>query len=416
MTTLALILPARGVPHDVQYYLDEAAGVLNISPAAHFWAMNIWPHTGRLVDGLDSDVVMPIGTSIHDRLIAEGWHIENAFRAWFRSPKFLPEQKFLCAAAGMDGMHRMISETCGYMADVMTWFDYPEGYDGIGAIAQQPIPGRTLTTVRRKGPVRLFDLRELLPEIDNNLAMIRRVTEIWAERPPIAATEIDVTLERPRPMRANALRRAVYLVEPPRQRRARHKRIRRSVAALARHLPADDVKLFLGRESLTLGNDRLTLRVRRQEHLNTSHGGLNTRVLVGGRVACGLCLYTPDVPVADHLTSLILHLRAGLEDEIIETANVTFIREEFTGSTGLLALDAKIAEKRKSRRRVRKLANAIRLEDRRQCDTTRAQAKRRIAGYLIKHGHIPAEALIQTPPLRIHAGPNPCFVTREESR
>jgi len=109
-----------------------------------------------------------------------------------------------------------------------------------------------------------------------------------------------------------------------RDRRRRHKIVRRSALFAATLLGAATVSAFARGEPVTLPGDELALRVQRAGTLIAcGHGALAVELLDRGGVSLAhLCVYQ-DAPAFDQLAGFALHMSSGLERELVATANIT---------------------------------------------------------------------------------------------
>jgi hypothetical protein len=105
------------------------------------------------------------------------------------------------------------------------------------------------------------------------------------------------------------------------------KALKRSAELLNSVTGENTVSLFLSGQSVEVTGDKYKFVLSKQQFgtIAGSHGSANTKVFdkASGEFVCGLCVYTQNVTVFDHLASLVLHCKAGLEDQIIQDANIT---------------------------------------------------------------------------------------------
>jgi hypothetical protein len=112
----------------------------------------------------------------------------------------------------------------------------------------------------------------------------------------------------------------------------------RMVSLLSKYIGYDSVRQFItGGQPLLIHGERATFRL-------FYHGGLTkvrikTEVLVAGQRICDLCIFALDTSPLDHAVSMIVHVRAGLEDELLTIGNPSHIALD--APTGIEVLDTR---------------------------------------------------------------------------
>lgn len=120
----------------------------------------------------------------------------------------------------------------------------------------------------------------------------------------------DTPISRPKP----------YLVLEKKQRRV----IGRAAVMAAAIIGSSAVSAFARGEPVVLPGSDIDLKITRiASSASIGHGRLGVSVLDrGGEHVADLCVYIDGTPALDQLTALALHMQAGLERDVIETANV----------------------------------------------------------------------------------------------
>lgn len=127
-----------------------------------------------------------------------------------------------------------------------------------------------------------------------------------------------------------ALLRKARQPEPKHKRRKRHKTIKRAAMLAAGLLGAATVSAFARGEDVVLPGIEADLSVRLTRSCSSlGHGAVSTDLLTkDGKHLSGLCVYFDNTPALDQLVAFKLHLDAGLEKELIESANLFAVGEE----------------------------------------------------------------------------------------
>jgi len=111
--------------------------------------------------------------------------------------------------------------------------------------------------------------------------------------------------------------------EPKRERKARRKPLRRSAEFLSCVVGDRKARAFISGDDVVVQGKRFDFRVRKGVLSSNGHGGMNLTVTDKDSVELSdLCFYFRDMPAADQLAGLVLHVQAGEEEAILRTANV----------------------------------------------------------------------------------------------
>lgn len=119
----------------------------------------------------------------------------------------------------------------------------------------------------------------------------------------------------------------------------KRKIITKSVNTLQNFLPAEDTKLFLGNNFVSITGQYFTFKVKKKSSLsNTGWNTLDINIhdKQSDEYLCKICFYYENMPTADQLTSLILDVNAGNEDKVIRTGNIFQITEKAKSHPTLL--------------------------------------------------------------------------------
>lgn len=106
--------------------------------------------------------------------------------------------------------------------------------------------------------------------------------------------------------------------------RERQRRIvNRSISFAERLLGPRPVRLFIGGSSLRVEGRHAVYEITRKRHDDMRDGDARLAVFTreGDIELCHLCIHTRGVPMLDHVTSIVMHIRADNEEEILRVGN-----------------------------------------------------------------------------------------------
>ncbi len=112
------------------------------------------------------------------------------------------------------------------------------------------------------------------------------------------------------------------------QRRA----IKRSVKFLTKLVGHDTTRMFISGDRVRFEGQHAVYELQKVSNLSNPHGGYRALSVFDKEhpelMLCNICIYTPDVPLLDHVASLVMHIRAGEEDEILKIGNASNIHDK----------------------------------------------------------------------------------------
>jgi hypothetical protein len=104
--------------------------------------------------------------------------------------------------------------------------------------------------------------------------------------------------------------------------------IKRSVKLAEEFIGPQTTRMFIGGEEMQIEGANCTYVLKRQGgRMLQNHGGSSLQIHTKtGELLCSICIYTAKVPILDHVISLLLHIKAGQEDEILTVGNLYAIK------------------------------------------------------------------------------------------
>jgi hypothetical protein len=104
--------------------------------------------------------------------------------------------------------------------------------------------------------------------------------------------------------------------------RTKKKTLKKSLALAESVISKNDVKMFLSGKEIIIEGQENIFKLTKTSALSNSHGGTKCSVFSKqNERQFDLCIYSEDAPVLDHLTSIYLHIKSGLESELLSIGN-----------------------------------------------------------------------------------------------
>lgn len=107
--------------------------------------------------------------------------------------------------------------------------------------------------------------------------------------------------------------------------------IKRSVKFLTKLVGHDTTRMFISGDRVRFEGQHAIYELQKVTRLNNPHGGYRALSVFSKEhpdlMLCNICIYTPKVPLLDHVASLVMHIRAGEENEILKIGNASQVHE-----------------------------------------------------------------------------------------
>jgi hypothetical protein len=130
-------------------------------------------------------------------------------------------------------------------------------------------------------------------------------------------------------------------------RKAKRKPLVKAVELLSKIGGQQTASAFVSGDDVVVTGKRFNFRARKGVLSSNGHGALNLTVTDKDNIELvDLCFYFENMPAPDQLAALILHVKAGNEDDIITTGNA--IRTYAAGRTYTPILELREAKKRRN--------------------------------------------------------------------
>lgn len=329
------------IPPDIQYYLDGAIECYDIPPDVYFWARTFEPEITRILDNFDSDPELIAIRDHSTRLSSYGDQIEAKYLQWQLTAPF--EEVALCLGYGLTwtpDMPKFISDVAHTLVDAR--------HGMMAGVYAEYITHQTDILNFYNG-MRMFE-RKL-----GFLQSLYRIQQQWdalESQPDFSDYEIVYPPEMSREDARNAIeyednhghiRQRAPRSRPKGPRKETKKALKRSAELLDGITGEKTTSLFLSGGEVVVTGQKYKFVLTKQKYgsITSTHGSAQTKVydLATDEFICGLCVYTPNVTIFDHLASIVLHCKSGLEEQIILDANITT-----RGNMALLPESKKLTE------------------------------------------------------------------------
>ncbi|MDW9481900.1 hypothetical protein GOB57_24945 [Sinorhizobium meliloti] len=137
---------------------------------------------------------------------------------------------------------------------------------------------------------------------------------------------------------------------PKSVRKAKRKPLVKAIELLSRIGGQQTASAFISGDDVVVTGKRFNFRVRKGVLSSNGHGALNLTVTDKDNIELvDLCFYFENMPAPDQLAALILHVKAGNEDDIVTTGNA--IRTYAAGMTYSPMVELREAKKRRNETR-----------------------------------------------------------------
>lgn len=295
---------------DVQYFLDSALEVGHITLDTHHHFMRVSARSNAVVDSYQEP---PGGFARHwNRLIDMGLHVENEYIRFRRGNR---DQARVSSAHAARYHANFVAK---HAHDMASWM-VDKGHTRLSDLASS-IADREMGLSNMRGSLRRATTRILADLSDRTPEQLRDLID-QEERVRAEVAEIDDI------MRAMGGREDIDVKTAMRflaqQRKEQRKVIKRSVKLFERLMGGDTTRLFVGGDRLRIEGRHAIYELKRTAAIHVSHGGARLSVFTkqDDIHLCDLCIFTPNVPLLDHVASIVMHIRADQEEDILKIGN-----------------------------------------------------------------------------------------------
>lgn len=337
---------------DIQYFLDASLECTHIAPDVHAYMMHLCPEVDSVVDRYDGGRGRGASFARHwFRLQDMGRYCEEHFLDWRRDNRELSRGTSYVA---FDQIPFQIRHTVENHAALLV----DTGFERLSALAllrseQHFGLSNDIAVMRRACRRAYHDLEGYRPEAVAHAK--GRHDEIYEPLRALTAEALAEYQKRLAAREAPAALTAARVYQQAQSRRLRNA-VKRSKEFTRRLLGKQTTRLLLRGNGIQIQGELgcYEIKLENPAMLTTAHGGARLTVLTreGDIELCRLCIYTPGVPILDHVSSIVMHIRAGEEEQILKVGNPFSVKDaayeqdwlrpylpQRTNRRGLLTLD-----------------------------------------------------------------------------
>ncbi len=101
--------------------------------------------------------------------------------------------------------------------------------------------------------------------------------------------------------------------------------IKRSARFLSKLIGAEATRLYVGGEAIRIEGRHAIFELKKRSNLMSAHGGWAAMAVFHkdhpDLHLCDICIFTSDVPLLDHIASIVMHIQSGHEEDILSIGN-----------------------------------------------------------------------------------------------
>lgn len=301
---------------DVQYGLDCALSCGHIGGDVHFYFMELCENTNEVYDGFRPDGDVPTMHGLRDH----AQYLEKRFIEWRIDH---PEAARLASLRSLFSIHDSLSEiantVAGHAVELSIMKDTRQVWESVdkayALISSMGAQARSMNRARHD--LNGWSRQDLIRlEADAWAVTTKRlheegrlVTPDWRNGQSVGGTDKARTRAFLRQKAADERRRT----------------IKRSIKLLTRIAGSETTRLFLSGEAIRIEGRHAIYEMRKMSDVTEAHGGFRALSVFSRdlpeRLLCNICIGSKEVPLLDHIASLILHIQTGCEDEILRIGN-----------------------------------------------------------------------------------------------
>lgn len=312
---------------DIQYFLDSSFQCMHIAQDTYFHFMYQDPNVNSFVDAYDSKNRKYVKRKHWDTLQDMGAYCEEELIRWRATN---PSNKVGPSYSVYEGIATQFEEFVQHYAAVAVDRGHVRFDDRAKMACHDQFRMFDNLAMLKRACVRAWhDLEGYdKPVLSRALKMLN---DEWTERQHdevIALEDLRRQLGvqndcniRDRKKAADYLRRKL---------KQDRKTIKRSINHGNLIMGEETTKMFIGGGKVRVEGKHCVYEIRKTGGLLGSHGSAALSVFTkeDDIHLCNLCIYTPNVPVMDHVASLIMHIKAGEEEDILKIGNAFSINQQ----------------------------------------------------------------------------------------
>lgn len=316
---------------DVQYVLDSSVQCGHIGGDTHFYLMEMATNAEEIVDSYSDENERE---THWQRLLHMGLYFEEQYLDWrFKNP----DKARMASYEGLQSVSSVFREIVHSSASKMVETNHKTmNRDAIAVLDRSYEFTDTLNVMRRSlaranhdfsgwSHSRIESTRDYIE--NNRLVAIESIRDYIENNKSASYNWIDLPSDNnvyiwPQKNRASVKQTQKML----RDKVDSDKRmIKRSIKFLTKLIGYDTTRVFINGGNIRFEGEHAIYELRKFSDMTSSHGGFRALSVFDkvhtNLLLCDICIYTPTVPLLDHVANIIMHIQAGEEDEILRIGN-----------------------------------------------------------------------------------------------
>lgn len=310
------------VPADIRYFLDCSFQSGHIAGDVHHYFMYDAPGTAEFIDAYEDRGPFDRHWS---RLIDMGLYVEDRFLSWrFKAAR---EDKLTASFFNLTEVHYQLEEMVGTYSNHLVDRGYTsltpdavaEADKQYGFLTNMQVIARSMHRAAADfsglKQEELFYFRQDM----HRRSLERREAERANLLRAIANSKGDTEYQdAPEVEKTRAMIKASRTED-----KLRRRVIKRSIKLAQKLMGTDTTRMFVGGDRVRFEGEHAVYELRRTGNMVQHYGGSKLSVFdkENDIHLCDVCIYTPNVPILDHVASIALHIRAGHEEDILRIGN-----------------------------------------------------------------------------------------------
>lgn len=317
---------------DVQYVLDSSVQCGHIGGDTHFYLMELATNAEEIVDTYSDENERE---THWQRLLNMGLYFEDQYLDWrFKNP----DKARMASYEGLQCVSSVFREIVLSSASKMVETNHKTmNRDAIAVLDHSYEFTNTLNVMRRSLARANHDfsgwshsqIESTRDYIENN-----RPPNIYMVDDGMSVKWIDLPSDNnvyiwPQNGRGRPVKQTQKML---RDKVDGDKRmIKRSVKFLTKLIGHDTTRVFINGGNIRFEGKHAIYELRKASDMTSSHGGFRALSIFDkvhtNLLLCDVCIFTPTVPLLDHVANIIMHIQAGEEDEILRIGNARNVND-----------------------------------------------------------------------------------------
>lgn len=327
------VLHVSTIPADISYFLDCATQSLHISPDTYSYCKFVaGSETTAFIDRFGEDYAGQEFERHWNRLTSMGLGLESNHISWRFLASEAERQDVSFAGVCNDltalrdeFVHTFAHELADHGFSSLTPAARERANHSFGYETALEVVSRYARRVAADlGGVDLHDLRMIGDRITQSRekTLARHVAEVKSaivKNPDMEDTEFNDLIENIPYTEVKAIK--TWMANKNKSNRSV---IKRSIKFAQKLIGNEPTRLFLGSHKIRFEGEHAIYELVKTGSVLSGHGGSQLRLYdkKTDEHLCNVCIYTPGVPILDHVASIALHIQAGNEIDLLNIGNL----------------------------------------------------------------------------------------------